>query len=459
MKAKILVVEDDNALREALSMTLELAGYDVRGAGDGHAALAAICEAEFKLVVSDIQMRPMDGQTLLTQIKARRPGLPVLLMTAYGTIPSAVMAMRNGAADYLVKPFDAEVLASKVAELLAATAVAPVSDDGVVAVDSAMCAVLKLAKRVAQSDATVLLTGESGAGKEVMFRYLHQHSPRSKGPAIALNCAAIPENMLEAILFGYEKGAFTGAYKPSPGKFELAQGGSILLDEISEMSLALQAKLLRVLQERQVERLGSQRLTDLDVRVIATTNRDLRAEVDGGRFREDLFYRLNVFPIRVPALRERPDDIIPLAEFLLANAAAKTAQSAPTLTPAACAALKSHRWPGNVRELDNVMQRALIVHDGDRIDAGDIQFEQRCAGAMLGVGGVPAHDLAQAADTQEQESLAGDLRERERQLIMDALDESRGSRKSAAAKLGISERTLRYKLARMREEGVSVPLN
>ncbi len=461
MSARILVVEDDHALREALSMTLELAGHEVIGAADGHAALAALGEQHFDLVVSDIQMRPMDGHALLTHVKARRASLPVLLMTAYGTIPSAVQAMRDGASDYLVKPFDAEVLAAKVSELLSgAGATATTPDGGMGALDPVMKEVVKLARRVAQSDATVLLTGESGVGKEVMFRYLHANSPRSRGPAIALNCAAIPENMLEAILFGYEKGAFTGAYKPSPGKFEQAQGGSILLDEISEMSLPLQAKLLRVLQERQVERLGSNKVTDLDVRVIATTNRDLRAEVDAGRFREDLFYRLNVFPIRVPALRERREDIVPLAEFLLARAAARTSVCCPALSPEACALLRAYGWPGNVRELDNVMQRALIVHDGRQVEARDIRFEQR--GTTLPTPTIvtieePSGATGGATDA-ENDSLAGDLRDRERKIIMEALQESRGSRKTAAARLGISERTLRYKLARMREDGVSVPL-
>jgi two-component system, response regulator FlrC len=460
MTAHILVVEDDRELREALSMTLELAGHDVTGVGDGHAALVALADTRFDLVVSDVQMRPMDGHTLLKELKSREHTQPVLLMTAYGTIPNAVQAMRDGAADYLVKPFDAEVLAAKVSELLSAASLTLSADDGMVAVDPAMLEVVKLARRVAQSDATVLLTGESGAGKEVMFRYLHKNSPRSNGPAVALNCAAIPENMLEAILFGYEKGAFTGAYKPSPGKFEQANGGSILLDEISEMSLPLQAKLLRVLQERQVERLGSNKVTELDVRVIATTNRDLRTEVDAGRFREDLFYRLNVFPIRVPALRERRQDIVPLAEFLLARSAGRNGGAPPVLTEAARAELQRHDWPGNVRELDNVMQRALIVQDGGRIEDADIRFEQRST--PLPPVATRPQPIAEAeiplAQEDAEETLAGDLRDRERRIIIEALDESRGSRKSAAARLGISERTLRYKLARMREDGVAVPM-
>ncbi|MES9814156.1 MAG: sigma-54 dependent transcriptional regulator [Candidatus Thiodiazotropha sp.] len=292
--ATVLIVEDDPALREALSDTLELAGYPICVAEEGGAAMNLLQQRSVGMVVSDVQMHPMDGHTLLRKIRERYPDLPVLLMTAYGTIEKAVMAMHDGAVDYLTKPFEAEVLVSKVASHIR-TAVGPVLD-GPVAEDLRSREVLDLALRVAGSDATVLLHGESGTGKEVYARYIHQHSTRSEGPFVAINCAAIPENMLEAVLFGYEKGAFTGAYQATAGKFEQAQGGTLLLDEISEMSLALQAKLLRVLQEKELERLGGRKLIELDVRVLATTNRKLREEVSAGRFREDLFYRLNVFP-------------------------------------------------------------------------------------------------------------------------------------------------------------------
>jgi two-component system response regulator FlrC len=451
MTTTVLVVEDDQSLRDALGMTLELGGFQVHGAADGYAALDVLAEHEIDLVVSDVQMRKMDGHTLLRQIKAQRADLPVLMMTAYGTIQNAVQAMHDGAADYLVKPFEAEVLVAKVSELLGARGAARKDDaEGIVTADPRMQEVMSVARRVAASDATVLIMGESGVGKEVMFRYVHRHSRRADMPSVAINCAAIPENMLEAILFCYEKGAFTGAYKSCPGKFEQAQGGSLLLDEISEMSLPLQAKLLRVLQERQVERLGSNKLTDLDVRVLATTNRDLRAEVAAGRFREDLFYRLNVFPLRIPALRERPGDIVPLAECFLARAAAAAGTTAPKLTDAAREFLVEQRWSGNVRELDNVIQRACIIHEGNLIQPQDLHVEAAiCASATA-----PAEPSGQ---DEAAEGLSGDLKERERQLILDALDEGRGSRKYAAEKLGISPRTLRYKLARMREQGEAVP--
>jgi transcriptional regulator with PAS, ATPase and Fis domain len=322
--------------------------------------------------------------------------------------------------------------------------------DGTVAVDPKTRAVLGLARRVAGSEATVLITGESGTGKEVLFRYIHAHSSRREGPAVAINCAAIPENMLEAMLFGYEKGAFTGAYKSSPGKFEQAQGGTLLLDEISEMALPLQAKLLRVLQEKEVERLGGSQLIPLNVRIVATSNRDMRAEVAAGRFREDLFYRLNVFPLHMPALRERRDDIVPMAEFLLTRAARTNRMTPPRLEDAARARLLEYAWPGNVRELDNVMQRALIVRTGGGIRAEDLAFEP------IGNREMPGNPAADnAADVPE--GLGEDLKHHEHGMILGALSEGGGSRMFAAKKLGISPRTLRYKLARMREAGLEIP--
>lgn len=447
MHSTVLVVEDDPSLREALCDTLELGGYRALAAQDGETALGALDGAAVDLVVSDIQMPGLDGHGLLQQLKAARPELPVLLMTAYGTIDSAVRAMRDGAADYLVKPFEPEVLVGRVAQLVGDHGA---SDEGLVASDPRTLEVLELARRVAASEATVMITGESGSGKEVLFRFIHAHSPRAGGPAVAINCAAIPENMLEAILFGYEKGAFTGAYKACAGKFEQAQGGTLLLDEISEMSLSLQAKLLRVLQERQVERLGGQELVELDVRVIATSNRDLRQEVAQGRFREDLYYRLNVFPLRMPALRERPRDIVPLARYLLGRAAGASRQAVPTLSEDAQARLLRHPWPGNVRELDNVMQRALIIQASGVVNAKDLHFES-VAGASIPPAGPPAQ-----ADSAPAEGLGEDLKARERRLILEALCEGKGSRQYAARKLGVSPRTLRYKLARMREMGVDV---
>jgi two-component system, response regulator FlrC len=455
--ARVLVVEDDAALRMALSDTLEIAGFDVITAEDAEAGLAVVRGTSIDVVVSDVQMAGMDGHALLERIKTLRSDLPVLLMTAYATVERAVEAMRAGAADYLVKPFEAEVLVTRVHELLPRE-LDPEAD--CVAVDPRTRAIFTMATRVAESEATVLLTGESGTGKEVMFRYIHAHSRRSRGPAVAVNCAAIPENMLEAMLFGYEKGAFTGAYKSCAGKFEQAQAGSLLLDEVTEMSLPLQAKLLRVLQEREVERLGAGSPIQLDVRVVATTNRSLVDEVAAGRFREDLYYRLNVFPLLMPPLRERPLDVIPLAQYLLARAAGRSQSSCPQIEADACELLQAHDWPGNVRELDNVMQRALILHSDGRIRGIDIHLQP--VGSRISSTPAPAATPEPVLPSgivvaAPEETLGDELRQRERQLILEALKEGRGSRKYVAEKLGISSRTLRYKLARLKEQGVQVP--
>jgi two-component system response regulator FlrC len=303
---------------------------------------------------------------------------------------------------------------------------------------------VELARRVAASDCTVLISGESGTGKEVLARFIHCNSPRVQQPFVALNCAAIPDNMLEAMLFGYERGSFTGAHAAYPGKFEQAQHGTLLLDEITEMPLALQAKLLRVLQEREVERLGSRQTIPLDVRVLATTNRSLRAEVVAGRFREDLYYRLNVFPLQLSPLRERRDDVLPLAMRLL-NSRSKPGTRIPALSADAAHELLTYAWPGNVRELDNVMQRALILVNGSVIESEHIQFEYALA--------APATSMARS----ESAVLSDSMESTERNLILDALRVGNGNRRDAAERLGISQRTLRYKLARLREAGVDVP--
>ncbi|MEJ2059030.1 MAG: sigma-54 dependent transcriptional regulator [Gammaproteobacteria bacterium] len=437
---KVLVVEDDIDLREALCDTLELAGFNVISAGDGQEALRCLERAEVGLVVSDVQMQPMGGLVMLKRIKARFPDLPVVLMTAYGTIQKAVDAMREGATDYLVKPFEASVLVEMVTRLFPADA-----DDGeVVAEDARTRELLALAGRVAATEATVMITGPSGSGKEVFARIIHRQSRRAQGPFVALNCAAIPESMLEAILFGYEKGAFTGAHEARPGKFEQANGGTLLLDEITEMDMNLQSKLLRVLQEREVERLGGQRMIPLDVRVLATSNRDLQEAVAEGRFREDLFYRLNVFPLHLPALAERPADVLPLARLLLKRHAGRQVM----LEAAAEQRLLAYDWPGNVRELDNVMQRALILSNGERVEVGDI-----CLQSVSRRDAPPAEDAEPVAGRV----LETDLKRRESRLILDTLHAANGNRKEVAERLGISPRTLRYKLAKMREAGLAVP--
>jgi two-component system response regulator FlrC len=442
--AAVLIVEDEPALREALCDSLDLAGYAVTAADNGLEALRLLSESDgIGMVISDVQMQPMDGYALLDHIRSNRPEIPVLMMTAYGTIQQAVQAMQAGAVDYLVKPFDAQKLIEMVARHLTPAA----AEDDMVAVDADSRYLANLARRVAATDATIMITGESGVGKEVLARYIHRHSPRTGQPFVAINCAAIPDNMLEATLFGYEKGAFTGAYNACPGKFEQAQHGTLLLDEISEMDLGLQAKLLRVLQEREVERLGGRRTIPLDVRILATSNRNLRDEVGAGRFREDLFYRLNVFPLHLSPLRERRADILPLAYRLLAQGARRQGRPVPEFSAAAQQGLLEHAWPGNVRELDNVIQRTLILQAGAVVGAEDLQIEN----ARHAVTDIPAEAAAGPS------SLGVDLRSREQQLILDTLRSVRGNRRSAAQRLGISERTLRYKLARLRETGVELP--
>lgn len=442
-QARVLVVEDDGALREALTDTLQHAGYTVASAADGGAALDILAKHQMDIVVSDVQMRPMDGNTLLRNIKKAYPTLPVVLITAYGTVQKAVSAMHDGAADYLVKPFEADVLVSTVERYAAQH---EGEEPGLIAQDAKTRQLVEIACRVAQTDVTVMISGESGTGKEVFARYIHGKSRRAHGPFVAINCAAIPENMLEAVLFGYEKGAFTGAYQATPGKFEQANGGTLLLDEISEMDLGLQAKLLRVLQEREVERLGARKTIPLDVRVLATSNRVMRDEVKAGRFREDLYYRLHVFPLQLHPLRERTDDILPLTRHLLQRHCQPTV---PMLVQEAEQRLLAHAWPGNVRELDNVIQRAIILRQGNIITAEDIRFEDAPAAAAP----APVRPAPPVTDDEGGE-LGDELRRSEQRMIIDALRAGGGSRKLAAERLGISERTLRYKLARMREDGI-----
>ncbi|ABI38359.1 two component, sigma54 specific, transcriptional regulator, Fis family [Shewanella sp. MR-4] len=443
-EAKLLLVEDDASLREALLDTLMLAQYDCIDVASGEEAIIALKQHQFDLVISDVQMQGIGGLGLLNYLQQHHPKLPVLLMTAYATIGSAVSAIKLGAVDYLAKPFAPEVLLNQVSRYLPLKQ----SSDQPVVADEKSLALLSLAQRVAASDASVMILGPSGSGKEVLARYIHQHSSRANQAFVAINCAAIPENMLEATLFGYEKGAFTGAYQACPGKFEQAQGGTLLLDEISEMDLGLQAKLLRVLQEREVERLGGRKTIKLDVRVLATSNRDLKAVVAAGQFREDLYYRINVFPLTWPALNQRPADILPLARHLLAkHAKALNVLDLPEFDEAACRRLLSHRWPGNVRELDNVVQRALILRAGAVITANDIIID--------------AQDVPLLSDdaeyVNEPEGLGEELKAQEHVIILETLAQCQGSRKLVAEKLGISARTLRYKMARMRDMGIQLP--
>ncbi|THF65707.1 sigma-54-dependent Fis family transcriptional regulator [Pseudothauera nasutitermitis] len=474
----ILVVEDDDALRDAVCLTLEMAGHGVTGVDGGPAALVELERQSFNLVITDLRMQPMDGLQVLAEVRSRHPQLPVLLMTAYGDVDKAVAAMRGGACDFLMKPFEPEVLLEHVRRYAAV----PPSTDDTVAEDPHTRNLLALAARVAETDATVLLTGESGTGKEVFARYIHHHSPRARGPFVAINCAAIPENLLEATLFGYEKGAFTGAQTAQPGKFEQAQAGTILLDEISEMPLGLQAKLLRVLQEREVERVGGKKPVELDIRVLATSNRDMLREIAAGRFREDLYYRLNVFPLAIPSLRERQGDVLPLARYFLARHGERLKRQA-RISPEAEALLQAYHWPGNVRELENTMHRVLILTAGDSVVPETVRLCLPHWNGEASAPAVPAQPafvvpppmpaspaLASApwpAPANEPANLAAawqptaaarpaNMKDLEREHILSTLREFGGSRKKTVEKLGISERTLRYKLQQYRDEGYDV---
>lgn len=509
---KVLVVEDDSDLREALCDTLQLADYDVVAATCAEEAVKLLAlNSDVRMVVSDVNMGKMSGHDLLREVKERYPHIPMVLITAYASISQSVEAMREGAVDYLVKPFEPGVLQETVARYVGGGD-APQDDEPVANAPTSQ-QLLQLSRRVAQSDSTVLIIGESGTGKEVLARYIHNHSPRVKKPFVAINCAAIPENMLEAMLFGHEKGAYTGAINSAPGKFEQANGGTLLLDEISEMDIGLQAKLLRVLQEREVERLGSRKTIQLDVRVIATSNRDMRLEVAEGKFREDLYYRLSVLPLQWAPLRDRPEDILPLAQRLLRRHAQKQKRIGVSLGESARQALLSYLWPGNVRELDNVMQRALILQMGPKIGAADLGLQGMASSPVYSkkpslleaavdvrLTEIPANPIAQPTaytveslpaavghvsevpatmstfavpayttgahaasansdfDVTEDAGavLGADLKQREFEIIVSTLRQERGSRKHTAERLGISARTLRYKVARLREQGFDV---
>jgi two-component system response regulator FlrC len=435
----VLVVEDDDDLREALTDTLELSGYSAIATADAEQALAWLDKGNPGLVLTDVQMPGMDGHALLRTLKARRPDLPVILMTAYGQIDRAVQAMRDGAVDYLPKPFEPDRLLATVARYFRQMGEAPAS--GLVAEDPTSRALQDLARRVAASEASVLLTGESGVGKEVFARYIHRHSARHKGPFVAVNCAAIPENLLESVLFGHEKGAFTGACAAQPGKFEQANGGILLLDEISELPLNLQAKLLRVLQEREVERVGGRNAVPLDARVIAATNRDLAAWVREGKFREDLYYRLNVFPLEIPPLRERPADIPALARHFLKRSEQLVGRGGFSLSGAALAELTGYGWPGNIRELGNVIQRAMILATDAEIGPDHLMLPRSTTRALP----VAARETGLPGDVG--------LKDVERETILGTLKRMDGSRRRTAEALDMSERTLRHKLKRYREAG------
>ena len=418
---RILVVDDEQGIRDLVRDILSSDGYEVDAASSAPAALELLEERTYAIVLSDVKMPGMSGIELLAEIKKRRPELPVILLTAFGTIPQAVEAIREGALDFLEKPVKSpKVLRGIVRRGIDATRRdVPSALPDLVCEDPVSRATRELLEKVAPGDTTVLLTGESGTGKEVAARFIHALSRRSDGPFVAVNAAAIPSSLLEDELFGHEKGAFTGADQRRQGLFEAADGGTLFLDEIGEMSPDLQSRLLRVLETQSFQRLGGTSQTEVDVRLVAATNRDLGKAVREGGFREDLYYRLGVFPVHLHPLRERPADILPLARHF----AAQISGGAASLSKEAAEKLSSHSWPGNARELRNVIERALVLAPGGPIE--------------------PSH---LSLSTPAGEPPSGTLKDMERQAVIRALEKAGGNRKEAARILGISLRNLQYKV-------------
>ena len=453
MSTHLLLVEDDHDLRDALESTLRRAKWDVTAVDSAEAGLAALQLRSADLVVSDIRLPGMDGLALLQRLREQSGHTPVVLMTAHADAMLAIAALKAGARDLLLKPFGAEQLVD-VVRRHAPQVRSETAASGLLASDPLMRTLVARAERAARVDASVLLTGESGVGKEVMARHIHLASARARAPFVAINCAAIPDSLLEATLFGHEKGSFTGASRQQAGKFEQAQGGTLFLDEIGELPIETQVKLLRVLQERSLERLGGQSSIAVDIRIIAATNRDLARDVASGRFREDLYYRLAVFPVLLPPLRDRPGDIVPLAHSFVQRYGRSFGMADAQLSPAAEAALLRHRWPGNVRELENTIQRGLLLTDSGLIEARHLELPEACAAIEvhapepLPASVVVVHPvLPTAAEPQKPRN----VRDVEREHILGVLEQVQGNRRAAIAILGISERALRYKLKAYRE--------
>ena len=443
---RILIVDDEPSMRTALMESVRRLGYEVQGAIDGSDALERVTRFRPWLVITDLKMPRITGLDLIKDIKARAPQTVIVLMTAYGTVETAVDAMKFGASDYLLKPFSMDLLERVISNLKEGrdlespgTSTA-VEGRAILTQDPGMIRLLSTVEGVAASQATVLINGESGTGKELLARFIHTRSPRAHRPFIAVNCAALPDGLLESELFGHERGAFTGAMMKKIGKFEMAHTGTILLDEISEMNLGLQAKLLRVLQEREVDRIGGRDPVAVNIRVIATTNRNLYREVEQGRFREDLYYRLNVFPITVPPLRERPADIALLARHFTGASAVRNGVAQPALSEAAVAHLQTLAWKGNVRELENVMERGVLLAGQGTILPMHLPEARQDQAA-------PASPAPAAAPAP----VNGSLWEMERELIFKTLSRVKDNRTHAAKELGISIRTLRNKLREYRE--------
>ncbi len=437
MSKKILVVDDDEPMRSFLATVLREEGYGVDEAGNGTEGLAKLPGADFDLVITDLRMPDMSGLTLMQEGRKARPDARWVIVTAYGSIGNAVEAMKAGASDYLTKPFrDPDELRHVVGRVLrqaeAETKISLLAEElgkrfppvETIFLGEKMERLHRVIREVAPTTATVLLTGQSGTGKELVARVIHNGSPRREGPFVAVHCAALADTLLESELFGHERGAFTGAVSARKGRFELADGGTILLDEIGDISTAVQVKLLRVLQEREFERVGGSKPVSVDVRIIAATNKDLKAEVAAGRFREDLYYRLNVFPIALPSLAERREAIPSLAEYFLKKFSSSFGKKIAGFTPGARSAIEKYPWPGNVRELRNVIERAVILAQGE-IDVTHLNL-----------------DLPPARASHVESALKAN----ERDTIRNVLEDVGGNRRQAAQILGISLRTLQYRI-------------
>ena len=449
-----MVVEDEDKLRRVVQLHLESLGYEVDGAASAEQAISSAATAD--LVITDLRMPGMDGIQLIKQLQTRSVRSAVIVMTAHGSVENAVEAMKLGAADFLQKPFSLDHLATIVEKVMAVQALRDENRrmrdeldgryqfDNIIGRSASMRDIFQTVERVAPTRATVLLAGESGVGKDMIARAIHHHSPRARHAFVKINCTALPENLMESELFGYEKGAFTGASVSKPGKFEQADQGTAFLDEIGDVPGNIQVKLLRILQERQFERLGSNLTRNVDVRVIAATNVDLRAALEEGRFREDLYYRLNVVPINIPPLRQRREDIPFLALHFVNKLSKDLSSRAKELSPGAVDRLLEHSWPGNVRELENTIERSLVLASGETLQASDMRIEAPRTSAAQN---------ALAAQTQPLLPEGETLEHWEQMMIKEAMRRANGNKSQAARLLGLTRNALRYRLSQMGMDG------